>query len=229
LVSANTDVVANTSKVGYTEALVSANTDVVANTSKVGYTEALVSANTDVVANTSKVGYTEALVSANTDVVANTSKVGITTAQANAIIANTASVGMSNSTFFESYTFSSGGATFENSTVEETLGTFNVEEGGYVGVYLKLNLSLNYRTTTNSITLEIWNGDNQIIINTVDDLYLSITNTKADEYKVNSVFGHFYVEDNTTLTIKGIYSSSGYSNYQGGGWNYGNFKVGIYR
>ena len=40
--------------VGYTEALVSANTDVAANTAKVGYTEALVSANTDVAANTLK-------------------------------------------------------------------------------------------------------------------------------------------------------------------------------
>ena len=60
--------------VGYTEALVSANTDVAANTAKVGYTEALVSANTDVVANTAKVGYTDALVSANTDVAANTLK-----------------------------------------------------------------------------------------------------------------------------------------------------------
>ena len=44
--------------VGYTEALVSANTDVAANTAKVGYTEALVSANTDVAANTAKVGVT---------------------------------------------------------------------------------------------------------------------------------------------------------------------------
>jgi hypothetical protein len=53
-------IVANTAKVGYTDALVSANTDVAANTAKVGYTEAAVSANTDVAANTAKVGYTEA-------------------------------------------------------------------------------------------------------------------------------------------------------------------------
>jgi hypothetical protein len=63
----------------YTDALVSANTDVAANTAKVGYTDALVSANTDVAANTAKVGYTDALVSANTDVAANTAKVGVTT------------------------------------------------------------------------------------------------------------------------------------------------------
>ena len=44
--------------VGYTDALVSANTDVAANTLKVGYTEALVSANTAVAANTAKVGVT---------------------------------------------------------------------------------------------------------------------------------------------------------------------------
>ena len=103
-------IVANTAKVGYTEALVSANTAVAANTAKVGYTEALVSANTDVaantaktgittdqsdaiVANTAKVGYTEALVSANTDVVANTAKTGITPDQSDAIVANTAKVG----------------------------------------------------------------------------------------------------------------------------------------
>jgi hypothetical protein len=42
----------------YTDALVSANTDVAANTAKVGYTDALVSANTDVAANTAKVGVT---------------------------------------------------------------------------------------------------------------------------------------------------------------------------
>ena len=96
LVSANTDVAANTAKVGYTEALVSANTDVAANTAKVGYTEAAVSANTDVAANTAKVGYTEALVSANTDVVANTAKVGYTDALVSAntdVAANTAKVG----------------------------------------------------------------------------------------------------------------------------------------
>ena len=96
LVSANTDVAANTAKVGYTEALVSANTDVVANTAKVGYTDALVSANTDVAANTAKVGYTDALVSANTDVAANTAKVGYTEALVSAntdVAANTAKVG----------------------------------------------------------------------------------------------------------------------------------------
>ena len=95
-VSANTDVAANTAKVGYTEALVSANTDVAANTAKVGYTEAAVSANTDVAANTAKVGYTEALVSANTDVAANTAKVGYTEALVSAntdVAANTAKVG----------------------------------------------------------------------------------------------------------------------------------------
>jgi hypothetical protein len=96
LVSANTDVAANTAKVGYTEALVSANTDVAANTAKVGYTEAAVSTNTDVAANTAKVGYTEALVSANTDVAANTAKVGYTEAAVSAntdLAANTAKVG----------------------------------------------------------------------------------------------------------------------------------------
>ena len=62
-------------KVGYTEALVSANTDVVANTTKVGITAVQAIA---ITANTAKVGYTEALVSANTDVAANTLKVSYT-------------------------------------------------------------------------------------------------------------------------------------------------------
>jgi hypothetical protein len=121
-------ITANTAKVGYTDALVSANSDVTANTAKtvitttqanaitantakVGYTDALVSANSDVTANTAKtvitttqanaitantakVGYTDALVSANSDVTANTAKTVITTTQANAITANTAKTGI---------------------------------------------------------------------------------------------------------------------------------------
>jgi hypothetical protein len=94
LVSANTDVAVNTSKVGITAQQSDA---ITANTDKVGYTEALVSGNTDVAANTAKdgitaqqsdaittntdkVGYTDALVSDNTDVAANTLKVGYTEA-----------------------------------------------------------------------------------------------------------------------------------------------------
>ena len=108
-------IAANTAKVGYTDELVSANTDVVANTAKtgitaeqsdaivvntakLGYTDELVSANTDVAANTLKVGYTEVAVSANTDVVTNTAKTGITIEQSDAILANTAKVGMPTAT-----------------------------------------------------------------------------------------------------------------------------------
>ena len=81
-------ITANTSKVGYTEVLVSANTDVAANTAKTGISTVqadAITANTAksgittvqsdaITANTSKVGYTEVLVSANTDVAANTAK-----------------------------------------------------------------------------------------------------------------------------------------------------------
>ena len=91
-------IAANTVKLGYTDALVSANTHVAANTLKVGYTEAAVSANTDVAANILKVGYTEVAVSANTDVVTNTAKTGITIEQSDAILANTAKVGMPTAT-----------------------------------------------------------------------------------------------------------------------------------
>jgi len=52
--------------VGYTDALVSANTDVAANTANVGYTDELVSANTDVAANTLKVSYTQPIYTVNT-------------------------------------------------------------------------------------------------------------------------------------------------------------------
>ncbi len=107
MVSANTDVAANTEKVGLTAqqatdittnnaktGITNVQADAITtNNAKVGYTDVLVSANTDVVANTAKVGYTEALVSANTDVAANTAKVGITTQQATDITTNTAKVG----------------------------------------------------------------------------------------------------------------------------------------
>ncbi|PKG42764.1 Lcl C-terminal domain-containing protein, partial [Psychroflexus sp. MES1-P1E] len=88
----NTTAIAlNTAKVGYTEALVSANTDVVANTAKDGITtqqsdaivantakEGITAAQASAITeNTVKVGYTEALVSANTDVVANTAKISM--------------------------------------------------------------------------------------------------------------------------------------------------------
>jgi len=71
----------------YTEARVSANTNVAANTAKIGITTGQASA---IAANTAKVGYTEALVSANSSVVANTAKTGITAQQTADIVANKA-------------------------------------------------------------------------------------------------------------------------------------------
>ena len=102
-------VAVNSDKIGYTEALVSANTDVAANTAKTGITSeqtSSITANTAktgissgqsdaITTNTSKVGYTEALVSANTDVAANTAKTGITSEQTSSITANTAKTGIS--------------------------------------------------------------------------------------------------------------------------------------
>jgi hypothetical protein len=73
-------VAANTAKVGYTEALVSANTQVAANTAKNSITSAQ---STAITVNTSKVGYTEAAVSANTSVYANTLKYSYPTADSN--------------------------------------------------------------------------------------------------------------------------------------------------
>ena len=62
---------------------------IVVNTQKVGYTDALVSANSNVVANTAKIGITTQ--QAN-DIIINNSKVGITTQQANDIVTNNAKV-----------------------------------------------------------------------------------------------------------------------------------------
>tara|TARA_R110000765_G_scaffold372592_1_gene463045 strand:+ start:20395 stop:22893 length:2499 start_codon:yes stop_codon:yes gene_type:complete len=89
----------------YTDAKVSANADVVANTSKVGITTEQSNA---IVSNTAKVGITPTQaseISANTlkagittdqanEIAANTLKTGITTEQSNAIVANTAKTGI---------------------------------------------------------------------------------------------------------------------------------------
>jgi len=84
-VSANTNVTANTAKVGITTQQAA---DIVTNNSKVGITTQQAS---DITTNNSKVGITTTQADAIT---ANTAKVGITTAQANEITANTAKVGI---------------------------------------------------------------------------------------------------------------------------------------
>lgn len=72
----------------YTDAKVSANADVVANTSKVGITTEQSNA---IVSNTAKVGITPTQAS---EISANTLKVGITQAQSDAIVTNTAKTGI---------------------------------------------------------------------------------------------------------------------------------------
>jgi len=72
----------------YTDTRVSANTDVSANTAKVGITTTQASA---ITANTAKVGITTTQAS---DITANNAKVGITTTQANDITANNLKVGV---------------------------------------------------------------------------------------------------------------------------------------
>jgi len=79
-------ITANTSKVGYTEVLVSANTDVAANTAKTGISTVQADA---ITANTAKSGITTVQSDAIT---ANTAKSGISTVQADAITANTTKV-----------------------------------------------------------------------------------------------------------------------------------------
>jgi len=84
--SQTNEIIANNLKIGYTEDLVSSNTNVVANTSKVGITTTQAS---NIVTNNGKVGIS--IQQAN-DIVTNNGKVGITTSQANEIIANNAKV-----------------------------------------------------------------------------------------------------------------------------------------
>jgi hypothetical protein len=82
------DIAEGSSNLYYTEARVSANTNVTANTAKVGITTQQAS---DITTNNAKVGITTQQAS---DITANNSKVGITTTQADAITANTAKVGI---------------------------------------------------------------------------------------------------------------------------------------
>ena len=84
-VSANSDVTANTAKVGITT---QQSSDITTNNAKVGITTQQA---TDIVTNNSKVGITTQQAS---DIATNNAKVGITTTQADAITANTAKVGI---------------------------------------------------------------------------------------------------------------------------------------
>jgi Fe-S-cluster formation regulator IscX/YfhJ len=78
------DITEGASNLYYTDARVSANSDVTANTAKVGITTQQAA---DIVTNNAKVGITTQQAS---DITTNNAKVGITTAQADAITANTA-------------------------------------------------------------------------------------------------------------------------------------------
>ena len=82
------DITEGTSNLYFTDARVSANTNVTANTAKVGITT---QQSSDITTNNAKVGITTQQAS---DITTNNSKVGITTTQADAITANTAKVGI---------------------------------------------------------------------------------------------------------------------------------------
>ena len=130
--------------------------------------------------------------------------------------------------FYETYSFSSGGEEFNGSDLL-TLGTLQINEAGFVGVYIKLDVRKERYTASNYVSLQIWNGSDQIQINSIDgvDLGVSDPNNPKSDSKLTSA--HFYVEENTTLTIKGFYSVSGYNNYQNQGGNWGSFNVALYR
>lgn len=82
------DITEGTSNLYYTDARVSANSDVTANTAKVGITTQQAS---DITTNNAKVGITTQQAA---DIVTNTAKVGITTQQASDITTNNAKVGI---------------------------------------------------------------------------------------------------------------------------------------
>ena len=88
VVSLDTGDISESGNLYYTDARVSANSDVTANTAKVGITSTQAG---DITDNTAKVGITTAQAD---EITANTAKVGITTGQASAISANTAKVGI---------------------------------------------------------------------------------------------------------------------------------------
>ena len=88
VVSLDTGDISESGNLYYTDARVSANSDVTANTAKVGITSTQAS---DITANNAKTGITSSQASAIT---ANTAKVGITPTQASEITANTAKVGI---------------------------------------------------------------------------------------------------------------------------------------
>lgn len=130
--------------------------------------------------------------------------------------------------FYETFSFSSGGETFDGSDLQ-TLGTLQINEAGFVGVYIKLNVNIERYTASNSVSLQIWNGLEQIQINSIDGVSLGVNdpNYSVSDRKLTSA--HFYVEENTTLTIKGYYYVNGYNNYQNQGGNWGSFDVALYR
>jgi uncharacterized protein YpmB len=181
-------IVANTQKVGYTDALVSANTDVIANNSKVGITTTQASdivtnnnkvgittqqAN-EIIANNAKVGYTEALVSANSSVVANTSKVGITTTQASDITTNNAKIGIT--------TQQASDIVLNNAKV----GITTTQENNIIANNAKVS-------DVNHVTLELPNVDNTsdlnkpISIATQSALDLKVDKTQ-DEINTQNIF-----------------------------------------
>nr|WP_287413328.1 hypothetical protein [Pseudodesulfovibrio sp.] len=166
LVSANTDVAANTAKtgitaaqadkitantvkVGYTEALVSANTDVAANTAKTGITAAQAD---EITANTVKVGYTEALVSANTDVAANTAKTGITAAQASEITANTVKVGYTEALVSANTDVAANTAKTGITAAQADEITANTAKVGYTEALVSANTDVAANTAKTGIT-----------------------------------------------------------------------------
>ena len=133
-----------------------------------------------------------------------------------------------NDNFYETFSFSSGGDTFDGSDLQ-TLGTLQINEAGFVGVYIKLNVNIERYTNSNSVSLQVFNGSNQIQINSINGLGLGVSNPNAAVSDSQIKMGHFYVEANTTLTIKGYYYVNGYNNYQNQGGNWGSFDVAFYR
>jgi len=187
-------IVANTAKVGYTDALVSANSDVVANTAKVGITAQQASditANNDkvgittvqadaITANTAKVGYTDALVSANSDVVANTAKVGYTDALVSAnsdVVANTAKVGI---TAQQASDITANNAKVGITTAQADAIVANTAKVGYTDALVSANSDVVANTAKVGITAQ------QASDITANNDKVGITTVQADAITANT-------------------------------------------
>ena len=167
-VSANSDVTANTAKVGITT---QQSSDITTNNAKVGITTQQA---TDIVTNNSKVGITTQQAS---DITTNNAKVGITTTQADAITANTAK----NSYPTADATKLAG---IESGAEVNPTSTDGLSEGSTNLYYTEARVSANTNVTANTAKVGITTDQaNAITANTAK---VGITTQQASDITTNN-------------------------------------------